>query len=233
MPGDGAASAPHIPAAGREKAATAMAEAAAAWLGTLSEDQLLLAAFDSPLHPDAEAERLRWFYTPTGHGGLAIRDQSPRQQSLAMQLVATGLSTAGYATVSTVMGLENVLDQLEGWTVHWGRQRGRDPGLYWLRIFGRPGDRIWAWRLGGHHISLNSLVVAGRLVSTTPASSAPTPPPPSCSEAPCAHSRVPRTPRADWPAASTRTSSGELCSTPAPCPTSSPATGHTSATATR
>ncbi len=36
------------------------------------------------------------------------------------------------------MGLENVLDQLEGWSVHWARQRGRDPGLYGLRIFGRP-----------------------------------------------------------------------------------------------
>ncbi|CAM5657803.1 DUF3500 domain-containing protein [Streptomyces griseorubiginosus] len=159
---------PDPPAAGREEAATAMAAAATAWLGSLNKDQLPLAAYDSPLHPDAEAERLRWFYTPTEHGGLAVRDQSARQQSLAMQLVATGLSTAGYATVATVMGLENVLDQLEGWTVHWGRQRGRDPGLYWLRVFGRPGDRVWAWRLGGHHISLNNLVVAGRLISTTP-----------------------------------------------------------------
>ncbi|WP_207550337.1 DUF3500 domain-containing protein [Parafrankia irregularis] len=52
---------------------------------------------------------------------------------------------------------------------HWGRQRGRDPGLYGLRLFGRPGrDRVWAWRFGGHHISLNYLVIDGRLVATTP-----------------------------------------------------------------
>lgn len=168
MTGDREGTAPDALAAGREKAAAAMADAATAWLNSLSEDQLPLAAYDSLLHPDAEAERLRWFYTPTEHGGLAIRDQNARQQSLAMRLVATGLSIPGYATVATVMGLENVLDQLEGWRVHWGRQRGRDPGLYWLRIFGRPGDRVWAWRFGGHHISLNNLVVAGRLVSTTP-----------------------------------------------------------------
>jgi hypothetical protein len=152
----------------RENAAAAMTGAAAAWLGALTDEQLTLAAYDSPLAPSADAERLRWYYTPTQHGGLAIRDQSPRQQSLAMQLVATGLSTAGYATVATVMGLENVLDQVEGWGVHWGRERGRDPGLYWLRIFGTPGDRVWAWRFGGHHISLNNLIVAGRVVSTTP-----------------------------------------------------------------
>ncbi|WAU82544.1 DUF3500 domain-containing protein [Streptomyces sp. Qhu-G9] len=159
---------PTASAPGREGAAAAMATAAATWLGTLSREQLRFALFDSPLDPEAEAERLRWFYTPTNHGGLAIREQSAYQQSLAMQLVATGLSEAGYATVATVMGLENILDQVEGWRVDWGRERGRDPGLYWLRVFGRPGDPVWAWRFGGHHISLNNLIVANRLISTTP-----------------------------------------------------------------
>jgi hypothetical protein len=86
-----------------------------------------------------------------------------------MQLVASGLSTAGYVTVSTVIGWENVLDHLEGWSVDWGRERGRDPGLYYLRVFGRPGgDRPWGWRFGGHHVSLNNLVVDGRVHSVTP-----------------------------------------------------------------
>ncbi|MFF4724138.1 DUF3500 domain-containing protein [Streptomyces mirabilis] len=159
---------PTAPPAGRERAAAAMSKAAATWLGTLSREQLLFALYESPLDPAAEAERLRWYYTPTHHGGLAIREQTAYQQSLAMQLVATGLSEAGYATVATVMGLENILDQVEGWRVDWGRERGRDPGLYWLRIFGRPGDPVWAWRFGGHHISLNNLIVADRVVSTTP-----------------------------------------------------------------
>lgn len=152
----------------RELVATDMAACAAAWLESLASDQLTQAQFDSPLAADAEAERLRWFYTPTDHGGLALRDQTARQQGLAMRLVASGLSEAGYATVATVMGLENVLDQVEGWQVRWGRQRGRDPGLYWLRLFGRPGDPVWAWRFGGHHISLNNLIIGGRIVSTTP-----------------------------------------------------------------
>lgn len=159
---------PGIIAPERAVVAAAMAGAAAAWLRSLTPEQVALAQFDSPLMPGAEAERLKWFYTPTDHGGLAIRNQTPHQQSLAMQVVASGLSKAGYATVATVMGLENVLDQVEGWQVDWGRQRGRDAGLYWLRLFGRPGDPTWAWRFGGHHISLNNLIVAGRVVSTTP-----------------------------------------------------------------
>jgi hypothetical protein len=85
-----------------------------------------------------------------------------------MRLVATGLSEAGYVTVATVIGLENVLDRLEGWTVDWGRERGRDPGLYWLRVFGDPGDDAWGWRLGGHHVSLNNAILGGEAVTTTP-----------------------------------------------------------------
>jgi len=86
-----------------------------------------------------------------------------------MRLLASGLSTAGYVTVATTMGLENVLDQAEGFTTLFDRDRGRDPGRYYLRVFGAPsGVAPWGWRLGGHHVSLNNLVVDGVLVATTP-----------------------------------------------------------------
>ena len=155
--------------AAREVAAR-MAAAAGAWLGALDPAQRAVAAGHAP-SPDAEsdAERRRWFYTPTDHGGLTLAAQRPAQQRLAHRLVATGLSTAGYVTVATIVGLDNVLDQVEGWSVDWGRERGRDPGLYYLRVFGEPGGTApWGWRFGGHHVSLNNLVVDGTVRSTTP-----------------------------------------------------------------
>jgi hypothetical protein len=118
---------------------------------------------------EADAERRRWFYTPTNHGGLTLGEQRPTQQRLAHQLVASGLSTAGYVTVATIIGLDNVLDMVEGWSVNWGRERGRDPGMYYLRVFGEPGGSgSWGWRFGGHHVSLNNLIVDGVVRSTTP-----------------------------------------------------------------
>ena len=45
-----------------------------------------------------------------------------------MQLVATGLSMAGYVTVATVIGLENVLDRVEGFVTRFDRERGPRPG---------------------------------------------------------------------------------------------------------
>ena len=156
-------------AAAREAAAR-MAASAAAWLGALDPAQRAVATGAAP-SPDAgsDAERRRWFYTPTDHGGLTLGAQRPGQQRLALQLVATGLSTAGYVTVATIIGLDNVLDQVEGWSVDWGRERGRDPGLYYLRVFGEPGGAApWGWRFGGHHVSLNNLVADGMVRSTTP-----------------------------------------------------------------
>ena len=146
-----------------------MAEAAAAWLSSLDPEQRAVAVGAVPAADASDDERRRWFYTPTDHGGLTVHAQRPAQQRAAMRLIATGLSTAGYVTVATTMGLENVLDHAEGFVVRFDRERGRDPGLYYLRVFGEPGGGApWGWRFGGHHVSLNNLVVGGELVATTP-----------------------------------------------------------------
>ena len=156
-------------AAARE-AAGRMAAAAAAWLDALDPAQRAVATGGAPsADAESDAERRRWFYTPTDHGGLTLGAQRPAQQRLAFRLVASGLSVAGYNTVATIVGLDNVLDLVEGWRVDWGRERGRDPGLYYLRVFGEPGGAApWGWRFGGHHVSLNNLVVDGVVRATTP-----------------------------------------------------------------
>ncbi len=155
---------------GAGEVAAAMAAAAAAWLDALDPAQRAAATGDAPgADAGSDAERGRWFYTPTDHGGLTLGAQRPAQQRRAHQLVATGLSTPGYVTVATIVGLDNILDQAEGWSVDWGRERGRDPGMYYLRVFGEPGGTgPWGWRFGGHHVSLNNLIVDGQVVSTTP-----------------------------------------------------------------
>jgi Protein of unknown function (DUF3500) len=153
----------------RREVADRMAEAAGAWLDTLDPEQRAISHGAVPADDASDNERRRWFYTPTDHGGLTIHQQRPAQQRAAMRLVSTGLSSAAYVTVATIMGLENVLDYVEGFKASFNRDRGRDPGMYYLRVFGEPGARgLWGWRFGGHHVSLNNLVVDGVLVATTP-----------------------------------------------------------------
>ena len=153
----------------RREVAVRMTEAAHAWLETLDADQRGIGRGAVPSDERDDNERRRWFYTPTDHGGLTIHHQRPAQQRAAMRLISTGLSPAAYVTVATIMGLENVLDYVEGFKASFGRERGRDPGMYYLRVFGEPGDKgLWGWRFGGHHISLHNLVVDGVLAATTP-----------------------------------------------------------------
>ena len=48
-------------------------------------------------------------------------------------------------------------------------KRGRDPGLYYLRVFGDPEPKApWSWRFGGHHVSINHSIVDGEVVASTP-----------------------------------------------------------------
>ena len=153
----------------RREVAVRMTEAAHAWLETLDADQRGIGRGAVPSDERDDNERRRWFYTPTDHGGLTIHHQRPAQQRAAMRLISTGLSPAAYVTVASIMGLENVLDYVEGFQASFGRERGRDPGMYYLRVFGEPGDKgLWGWRFGGHHISLHNLVVDGVLAATTP-----------------------------------------------------------------
>ena len=155
--------------AARRQVAAVMADAAHGWLELLDPEQRAIGTGAGPTGDSTDTERRRWFYTPTDHGGLTVHQQRPAQQRAAMRLVASGLSTPAYVTVATIMGLENVLDHLEGFTVMFDRERGRDPGMYFLRVFGEPGGpHPWGWRFGGHHVSLNNLVVDGVLVSSTP-----------------------------------------------------------------
>ena len=140
--------------------AARMTEAAAAWLAALSPEQRAKATFAF----DDEQERTSWAYFPRNHAGLPLHEMDIRQQKLAHVLISNALSLHAYAKVCAIMALESVLNRIE-------ERRGdavRDPGRYFLSIFGTPGDAPWGWRLEGHHVALNFTLVAGRIVAPTP-----------------------------------------------------------------
>ena len=150
---------------GRVRVAAKMAEEAERLIASLDDAQRKSALWPFP----GDEERRLWFYTPTDHGGLTLAAMTQPQHRLLHRLVASGLSTAGYVTASTIMGLENVLDQLEGFTSTFDRPRGRDPLMYYVRFFGSPSSSgTWSWRLGGHHLSLNFTIIDGVLSGSTP-----------------------------------------------------------------
>jgi hypothetical protein len=142
-----------------------MSEEAERLIQSLDDGQRKLALWPFP----ADDERRRWFYTPTDHGGLTLAAMTQPQHRLMFRLIASGLSTPGYVTAAAIIGLENVLDQLEGFSASFERPRGRDPLMYYVRFFGSPStSATWSWRLGGHHVSLNFTIIDGVLSAATP-----------------------------------------------------------------
>lgn len=111
-----------------------------------------------------DRERTDWHYVPRQRGGMSIKEMTPAQRHLTAGLLGVVLSQRGMLQATTIMSLETILADLEQ-----GRGPVRDAELYYVSIFGEPTvSGTWGWRFEGHHLSLNFLVIEGRLVSVTP-----------------------------------------------------------------
>ncbi|MCB9113656.1 MAG: DUF3500 domain-containing protein [Caldilineaceae bacterium] len=165
-----AACAPALPAT-RPAAAPAAAEVAAPVAVTAATEvelaqamagaaQALLAALDDPQRAKAayafdDAERVRWHWTTPRNfprNGLPLTEMSAEQKTLAHALLAASVASAGYAKAVAIMALQSDL--------------GNDPELYYVTLFGTPGEGAWGWRWEGHHLSRHFTVVDGQVVMT-------------------------------------------------------------------
>ena len=138
--------------------AEAMARAAQNFLTALDKDARGKAQFTF----DAE-ERFNWHFVPKPRAGLPLKQMSPAQQQVAMDLLKAGLSEKGYSKAEAVRALEPILAEIENNPVR------RDPELYYVTVFGEPSPTgTWGWRFEGHHISLNWTMVRGTSIASTP-----------------------------------------------------------------
>ncbi len=141
----------------------AMLQAATKFRETLGKDELAQCSFAFD-----DAERLNWHFIPRVRKGLPLRDLEGESLKAAHALIASGLSKAGYDQTINIMSLEEILFLLEPGEREERRER-RNPGKYYLSIFGTPSATgPWGWRLEGHHVSLNYTLDKGEVISSTP-----------------------------------------------------------------
>jgi hypothetical protein len=129
-------------------------------MATLNADEKAQATL-----PFDDDERTFWHFTPSPHRGFTWEKMNADQRNATMKLLSTGLSKNGLDKTKEIMALETILRELEGRPED---DRYRHPELYYLMLFGEPGDKPWGWRFEGHHISLNYTSVGNHL-SVTPA----------------------------------------------------------------
>lgn len=142
-----------------------MSQAATKFIGTLNAEQRDKAAiaFD-------DKQRTDWHFIPKPDGareGLRVRDMNAEQRQAAHALLKAALSDVGYSKATQIMGLEQLLHELEKSK---GGKQIRDTERYFFTVYGAPSsDGKWGFSVEGHHLSLNFVVDKGQVVSTTPA----------------------------------------------------------------
>jgi hypothetical protein len=150
-----------------EPSGSRMAAAAEKFLDSLTPELKAKAtmAFD-------DKERLNWHFTPQQDSarkptrkGIALEEMNEAQKRAAMDLLRAGTSPDGAETATTIMSLEAILHELEK-----GGRTVRSPEWYFFAVFGKPSQTgKWGWRVEGHHLALNFVVDAGKLLASTPA----------------------------------------------------------------
>lgn len=117
-------------------------------------------AFDS-------SERYNFNYVPReDRKGVSMNELNDGQQKQVMVLLRSSLNEATVQKITAIMQLETVLKVLENRSAD---DHYRDPGKYFITIFGSPGEKdIWGWRFEGHHISFNFSARQKKFISGAP-----------------------------------------------------------------
>ncbi len=110
------------------------------------------------LLPFDDEDRRAWAYWPTERRGTPLWSLDRRQTKAAHRFLATLLAVPAYARAVTIMGLDEVLDRMEGYSSD--RRHGED---YWFSIFGPPGGEVWGVRFEGHHLSVHATFFHGQV----------------------------------------------------------------------
>lgn len=144
-----------------------MKAAADAYLASLTPElkKKTSFGFDDP-------HRTKWFFTPQQdkekkftRKGVRLEEMTAEQKKAAMALLKSGLSAKGYEQATTIVGLENLLKELEG-------TKGamvRNNEWYFVSVFGEPSSTgKWGWRFEGHHLSVNYTLDKGEVVAGAP-----------------------------------------------------------------
>ena len=140
-----------------------IAAAVRQWLGILEPVQR-----DRAVFPFESTERFVWDYRPGTRLGLSLGDMTELQRDAAQAVLDAALSDRGATEVRSIIALEPILGEIErqAGRGNWSR---RDPGLYWFAVFGQPDDgTAWSWRIGGHHVAIQSTVAGRQVIGSAP-----------------------------------------------------------------
>jgi len=123
------------------------------------------------LYPFDDDEREDIRFAPLLLDGARHGELPDAAASLAEQLLAISLSPRGLEAARQIRRNELAVAKKDaaGWLPRFVIERFRDPGRYFLALFGTPADAApWGFRYEGHHLSLDVTVKPGAVPASTP-----------------------------------------------------------------
>ena len=110
--------------------------------------------------PFEDSLRGKWERLPGERRGMKLSQFDERQKILFHELMRVCLSTQGYLTITSIMFNEDIEQKVEP-------VLGRNE--FWAEVFGDPqAGSFWAWKLEGHHLSLNFTFKGNKMISNSP-----------------------------------------------------------------
>ena len=152
--------------------ATQMSAAATEFVSLLTDEQREVAVFD--IRDDA---RPTWSNLPirmVRPSGLLVGDMTDAQRAALHDLLRASTSSQGYAKISGIMRLDDLLYEIEMARIEASpdnertqRRRNfvttRSSGNYAVGVYGVPSGGTWGWKIAGHHGAANFTVVDGHV----------------------------------------------------------------------
>ncbi|HTL07190.1 MAG TPA: DUF3500 domain-containing protein [Chitinophagaceae bacterium] len=119
------------------------------------------------LYPFDTAERYRFMYVPLeDRKGISMNELNSAQRAAVIALLSTSISKETVQKVQAIMQLDDVLKAIEN---RKPEDHYRDPGKYFITVFGTPSaNSIWGWRFEGHHVAFHFSADKQTLVAGTP-----------------------------------------------------------------
>jgi hypothetical protein len=140
--------------------------------GLVSKANAFLHLLDSAqrvktFYPFDNDERYRFNFVPLDdRKGISVNELNTTQRAALMDLLRTCLSEETVKKVNSIMQLDVILKELEH---RKPEDHFRDPGKYFVTIFGLPSaSTIWGWRFEGHHVAFHFSADKNKLVAGTP-----------------------------------------------------------------
>jgi len=149
-----------------------MTQAANALIATLDASQREQAVFSLGADSRPTWSNLPIVMAPTP--GLLVASLNDAQRKAVHELLRASLSTQGYAKITSIMRLEELLREIEAprrESLAGDEEKvaglrileSRGYGNYAIALFGDPASGSWGWKITGHHAAMNFTVADGQV----------------------------------------------------------------------